>query len=71
MDEGLIALAKEAAAERGKSVSQMFAEFIDLLGQKEVAAKALPPVTASLRGLVKDQEISEASYKKHLREKYG
>lgn len=71
MDEGLIALAKAEAAQRGKSVSQMFGEFIDLLGQKEVPAKSLPPVTASLKGILKDQAVSEAVYKKHLQEKYG
>jgi len=71
MDEGLIALAKAEAAQRGKSVSQMVGEFIDLLGHVESSEQKLPPVTASLRGIIKHADGSEESYKKYLREKYG
>ena len=71
MDDGLIALAKAEAAQRGKSVSQMVGEFIDLLSHTEGPKDKLPPVTAPLRGVLKNSEVSEESYKKHLREKYG
>jgi hypothetical protein len=70
MDRGVIALAKKEAAQRGKSVSQMVGEFILSLSRSG-APRAMPPVTASLRGLLKNKQVSEESYKKHLREKYG
>ncbi len=53
MDDGLIAVAKAEAAQRGKSVSQMVGEFISLLGQVEAPVHELPPVTASLRSVLK------------------
>ena len=72
MDHGVIAVAKKEAAQRGKSVSKMVAEFIDSLGRSSKgSSRDLPPVTASLRGLLKNRPVSEEFYKKHLREKYG
>ncbi len=71
MDEGLIALAKAEAAQRGKSVSQMVGEFINLLGHAEAPAQKLPPVTSSIRGILKSTSLSEESYKQHLQDKYG
>jgi len=47
MDDGLIALAKAEAAQRGKSVSQMVGEFFDLLGHAKAPVEKLPPVTSS------------------------
>ena len=71
MDDGLIALAKAEAAQRGKSVSQMVGEFFDLLGHTKAPVKKIPPVTSSIRGVLKDAPFSEESYKKHLLDKYG
>lgn len=71
MDDGLIALAKAEAAQRGKSVSQMVGDFIGLLAHSETGAQKMPPVTESLRGVLKGRPVSEESYKKHLQEKYG
>ena len=67
----MIAVAKKEAAQRGKSVSQMVGEFINSLAHSTPSTPALPPVTASLRGLLKNKQVSEEFYKKHLREKYG
>lgn len=58
------------AKRRGKSVSQMVAEFIESIGLQQNPQKALPPTTASLVGILKGKEISEKDYKAHLREKY-
>jgi hypothetical protein len=71
MDDELIALAKAEAAQRGKSVSQMVGEFIDLLGHAQAPVERLPPVTASIRGILKESPVSEAAYKKYLQDKYG
>ncbi len=70
MDDGLIALAKAEAAQRGKSVSQMVGEFFDLLGNAPVPVRKLPPVTTAIRGILKNSPLSEESYKKHLQDKY-
>ena len=71
MDDGLIALAKAEAAQRGKSVSQMVGEFFDLLGHAKAPVQKLPPITSSIRGILKDPSPSEESYKQHLQDKYG
>ena len=71
MDEVLVRKAKKEARRRGKSVSKMVGEFIDSLGSADSTGHDIPPVTASLIGLLKGRRVSESSYKKHLREKYG
>lgn len=70
LDDVLVAQAKAEAAQRGKSVSQMFAEFVASLapGKRE---RSLPPVTGSLLGIMKGRRVSEADYKSHLREKHS
>jgi hypothetical protein len=70
VNDMLIETAKTEASRRGKSVSQMVGEFFDSLTQKSEVAQALPPITASLVGMLKGKGISESSYKRHLREKY-
>lgn len=69
MEEGLIRRAKSEARRRGKSVSRMVAEYFDLLGARPKASDSLPPVTASLVGILK-QPVSEDDYRRHLREKH-
>jgi hypothetical protein len=70
MDESIVRKAKIEAKRRGKSVSRMVAEFIESIGLEQTFEKDLPPTTASLVGILKDKEISEEDYKKHLQEKY-
>lgn len=70
MDDVLVDQAKKQAARRGKSVSQMFGEFVASLGTTK-RERELPPVTGSLLGIMKGHRISEADYKRHLREKYS
>ena len=69
MDDSLVRQAKNQAARRGKSVSQMFGEFVASLGAGK-RGRNLPPVTDSLVGVMKGHRVSEKDYKKHLREKY-
>jgi hypothetical protein len=66
MDETAIRRAKEEARRLGKSVSQRMEDFVVLLG-KTKQPQRLPPVTASLVGIIKNRNISEDDYKKHLR----
>jgi len=70
MDDVLVHQAKTQAAQRGKSVSQMFSEFVLSLGASK-RNPALPPVTGSLMGIMKNHRLSEDDYKKHLQEKHS
>jgi len=70
IDDVLVQQAKMQAARRGKSVSQMFGEFVATLGANQAADDSLPPVTGSLLGVMKKSRLSEKDYQKHLREKY-
>lgn len=70
LDDVLVEQAKAEAAQRGKSVSQMFAEFVSLLAPSS-RKRSLPPVTRSLLGIMKDHRLSEEDCRSHLREKYS
>jgi len=70
MNDVLVRQAKAQAARRGKSVSQMFGEFVESLGATR-CDRGLPPVTDSLLGVMKGHAVSEKDYKAHLREKYS
>ena len=70
MDSTLIGRAKAEAKIRGKSVSQMVSDFIDSLGKTNTIEQSLPPVTSSLVGVLKNQQVDESTYKKHLLEKH-
>ncbi len=71
MDESLVEKGKFEADRRGKSVSQMVGDFFDSLSMSsQQAAKKLPPLTASLVGVLKGSRMNADSYKEHLREKY-
>jgi hypothetical protein len=71
MDDTVVKQAKIQAAQRGKSVSRMFGEFVVSLGKHKPNSPRLPPVTSSLLGVMKGHRISEEDYKKHLREKHS
>ncbi len=70
MDEALVRRAKAEASRRGKSVSQMVGEFVASLGSRKRDEQKLPPITASLVGVLKGHRVSESDYKRHLREKH-
>lgn len=71
MDETLVEKGKFEADRRGKSVSQMVADFFDSLStSNQHAAKNLPPLTASLVGVLKGHRMNVDVYREHLREKY-
>jgi hypothetical protein len=71
LDQKLIEEAKSEAARRGKSVSQMVADFFKSLAcPPETDDRNIPPVTRSLYGILADSGQGEDDYKKHLEEKY-
>ena len=69
MDDSLVQRARLQAKERGKSVSQLFSEYISALGTTEQKGK-LPPITESLLGIVDGKDVSIEDYRQHLREKH-
>lgn len=71
MDESLIKRAKLEAKRRKKSLSLMVSEYLDTLDSSVAESENIPPITASLRGIIKGKSVSEEDYKKHLVEKYG
>lgn len=70
MDEDLVRKAKDQAARRGKSLSGMFSEIVDSL-EEQTSGSRLPPVTRSLLGIMKEHQVSEEDYKRHLRRKHA
>lgn len=70
VDDELVKQAKSEASQRGKSVSQMFGDFVRSL-ESSPNRPDFPPVTTSLRGILKGKNLSVEDYKTHLREKHG
>jgi hypothetical protein len=70
MDETLIHVAKEEARNQGKSVSRIVGDFFNSLSAGTRQQAALPPITTSLLGVLKQGHASETSYHRHLRDKY-
>ncbi len=71
LDDSLIKRAKRYAREKGTSVSQLVADYFALI-EKEPSSpdEKLPPITASLSGILKNKDIGEDDYKAHLEDKY-
>jgi len=71
LEDQLIEQAKSYAADAGKSVSQIVAEYFKLLtAQKNKTSSPATPVTQSLRGLLRESKLDEKDYKKYLEEKH-
>ncbi len=72
LDEELIQRAKAFAKKRGKSVSQLVAEYFLLLDKPSVDPpnEAIGPLTQSLKGVLEGANVGEEDYYRHLEEKY-
>jgi hypothetical protein len=77
IEETLIEHAKSYARRRGTSLSQMVSDFFALLPEdsadetrQNVVASMLPPITASLWGLLQDTDVQEEDYRRFLEEKH-
>lgn len=71
LDKELIDRAKELADDKGTSVSQMVADYFSLIEKQESPEdEKLPPLTASLSGVLEGVQISEEEFKKYLEEKH-
>ena len=71
LEEELIEQAKAYAAHAGKSVSQLVADYFKQLttGPSKPLPQS-PPVTQSLRGLLRGAQLEEEEYKKYLEKKH-
>jgi len=77
MDSQLIQSAKRYAKRRGKSLSQMTAEYFSLLSAQDAeehvrneSEVALPPATRFLRGLLSESDVSVEDYRQFLEDKH-
>lgn len=73
MDEEIIDAAKNYSKLHGKSLSQLVEDYFYLITAKRSPARQiepLPPLTQSLKGILKRKKLNEADYKKHLEDKY-
>lgn len=68
LDDSLIKRAKRHAKRKGASVPQMVADYFALIETEEFSSviQELPPVTASLVGILKNKNRGEEDYKKQL-----
>ena len=71
LEDELIQRAKAFAKKREKSLSQIVADYFQLLAKAEVKNEtAISPTVQSLKGILKDTNISEQDYKDYLENKH-
>jgi len=71
LEDQLIEQAKSYAAQAGKSVSQIVADYFKMLtSEKPNLTSSTAPITQSLRGLLRESNLDEKDYKKYLEEKH-
>jgi len=68
LDEDLIRQARSYSKKKGKSISQIVADYFTLLGKKPPSE--ITPIVQSLKGSLKGGQVDEEDYRRHLEEKY-
>lgn len=69
LEDSLIESAKRYAREHDRSLSQVVANYFQML-TSQTEKTVTPPITRSLIGVLDSVDIDESDYKKHLMEKY-
>lgn len=69
LEDSLIQQAKNYAKQHDKSLSQVVADYFQILTQQS-GQSGISPITKSLIGILDSNNIDENDYKKHLEEKY-
>ena len=71
LDDQLIASAKEYSAKTGKSVSKIVADlFVVIKNEKLKKNNVITPTVQSLKGILKNTDVSKSDYKNYVEEKY-
>lgn len=71
LDEHLVESAKAYAARTGKSVSRIVADFFEIIENEKLEKEfQVTPATQSLRGAIKDKDVTEDDYDRFLEKKY-
>lgn len=72
IEEELIDRAKSYSQSTGKSVSQLFADYIRMLPGTETPKEGpVPtPIVQSMRGVIRGARIDEEDYRRYLEEKH-
>ena len=72
LEEDLIEHAKLVAKNSGKSLSQLVADYFLRLSQETQSLDVVPPITASLKGvLAQTDAMNEQDYRDYLEQKYS
>ena len=69
LEESLIRQAKHYAHEHGRSLSQVVADYFQMLTRQSQDSE-IPPITRSLVGMLESEQLEVDDYKRHLEEKY-
>ena len=69
LDDSLIQQAKSYAKQHDKSLSQVVADYFQILS-KPTEEAVISPLTQSLIGVLDERNVDESDYKKYLEEKY-
>lgn len=69
LEDTLIQQAKSYAKQHDKSLSQVVADYFQILTQ-QTKKSGISPITKSLIGILDSSHVDENDYKKHLEEKY-
>ena len=71
LEKSLVDLAKDYAANHGKSVSKMVSDYFRLLQESQNQSnEEITPITRSLKGALDKTKIDKNDYLKHLEDKY-
>ena len=71
LDDHLIASAKEYSAKTGKSVSKIVSDFFVIIKNEKLKENnSITPTVQSLKGILKNTDLSKSDYKNYLEEKY-
>lgn len=71
LDEKLIECAKSFARKKGKSVSQIVSDYFATMEEQPAEREIeLTPTVRSLKGALRDTDVSEQDYRHHLEGKY-
>jgi hypothetical protein len=72
MDSQIIAQAKTQAAKRGKSLSQLIADYVmGLKNRHATSSTPMTPLVASLRGILKEKLTNpDKVWRRHLEDNY-